>query len=332
MDSNFISDDNLSQLDLDISEDPSIVKNYQNNNNIFDDQSIITPDISEDKSTIKICGDRFKFQHKIIHEKVPSTKLEQDIVDEISLITNRIKSRRFNGVGNLGTYSKLLKDLESTQSHYQKNIELNLEPLDKYAISAVKLTNILDNMSLRYQNLVSINSYDTLDKIKNNLLKIELLSIAAENFKSTVSNPTTLPWFQKYQRTLDSVKDAVLYANTSIGEVYQMLGDNLNVDSIDDIKELIHNRPKELPLSIHDGINQLEEISEETTKYIDIPQENNNQNDSEDFPQQNNSSKPSENIDGIIITIIILSIIVLILIGIVVLNRRVIFNRLIVFY
>lgn len=145
---------------------------------------------------------------------IDETKSENDkIIFSIEEISRKIKSRKICNLNNLEKYSDFLDKLESQRNEYENATNLDIVSLDNFATSADTLSDLLESIITRYQNLSTINCQKSLNKLQEIFQKLDRYTYLSEKLALMMQNIEETIFYQKYTKEINYINDTTKILN-----------------------------------------------------------------------------------------------------------------------
>lgn len=164
--------------------------------------------------------------------------------DDINKMLNNIENNKIININNLVKYSELLNELENQKRKFENETLSELQSLVKFGESSEQLTELIDIMIIRFNNLNQFDSSKFLTLIHQQLTKIEKFSSSSNKLLSILDNLSSQDFFSSYQTANStvnifskisselssnnsSIPDLIVSSNNSLPDV-----DNIHIDII----------------------------------------------------------------------------------------------------
>jgi hypothetical protein len=152
-------------------------------------------------------------------DQVPPSKEESNLLRDIRDISCKITNRKIPSIQKLSVFADILETLETNKEQYESGSILNLKPLEEFAISAEKLTHVIEGYIKRCNKLGTFNTTDLLRKIKGYMIKIDKLSKVSDTLNDMMMHPHKHKWYNNYINSIEKVNSNLTLATNKTFEI-----------------------------------------------------------------------------------------------------------------
>jgi hypothetical protein len=147
------------------------------------------------QSKIEIASDEVGVGGVASLSLIPASEGSKALLSEISSLQAKVSCEKLQHLGSMQDYSELFKKAQEYMEEVgDKNINLIIDTavLDKFAAEAAIYSQMFSEVNLQFNRLSTVNDIETLTKIRDSLIKINLMYENIAKFHASITATSIL--------------------------------------------------------------------------------------------------------------------------------------------